>query len=58
MPACKHCGGTGKEPRKITLECVSCQTKVVLTYDENTNLAHEVSHLRCKSCRAEGEVYE
>lgn len=58
MGECKHCKGTGQAPNVITLECVSCQQKVRVTYDKYDSLIAICESVRCADCRAQTEREE
>lgn len=51
MRECKHCKGTGVAPDKITLECIGCQRKVVVTYSNTAELAEKAERVLCGQCR-------
>lgn len=51
MAKCPHCDGTGEAPEKITLECVGCQRKVVVTYTSTAEIAAKCESVRCADCK-------
>jgi len=53
MAKCAHCDGTGEAPDKITLECVICQRKVVVTYTASDDVVAICENVRCSDCKQE-----
>lgn len=51
MAKCPHCEGTGIAPDKITLECVGCQKKVVVTYRSTAEVLSACASVRCADCK-------
>lgn len=51
MARCSHCKGTGEAPGKITLECVECQRKVVVTYQDTAELIEKSKDVQCADCK-------
>lgn len=54
MGRCPTCKGTGEAPSKITLECVGCQCRVVITYQDTADLIAKSKDLYCADCRKAG----
>lgn len=52
MAICTHCNGTGEAPDKITLECVECQGKVVVTYNDTADVIAKLANVRCRDCKS------
>lgn len=48
---CRHCNGTGEAPNKIVLECVSCQCKVTVVYNDTAELIKKSENVLCANCR-------
>lgn len=48
---CSHCKGTGEAPGKITLECVECQRKVIITYHDTAELIEKSKDVQCSDCK-------
>lgn len=48
---CKHCNGTGEAPDKIVLECVSCQRKVTILYNDLSELSRAAKNVLCAVCK-------
>ncbi len=51
MARCSHCKGTGEAPGKITLECVECQCRVVITYQDTAELIAKSANVVCGECK-------
>lgn len=56
MAECPHCKGTGIAPDKITLECVGCQKKVVVTYTSTADIREKCESVRCADCKKQGSI--
>lgn len=51
MSKCSHCGGTGIAPDRLTLECVTCQCKVVVTFNTAADLVEKCKDVQCANCK-------
>lgn len=51
MARCPNCKGTGEAPGKITLECIECQRKVIVTYHDSADLIAKSKDVRCTDCK-------
>lgn len=49
---CTRCNGTGNEPERVTLECVSCNRKVTVTMPDNhADIVKLCESVRCAECK-------
>ena len=51
MGRCPTCQGSGVAPDKITLECVECQRKVVITFHDSAELIELSKNVVCNDCK-------
>lgn len=51
MAACSHCKGTGVAPDKLTLECIGCQNKVIVTFVTQADLIEKCLNVLCSDCK-------
>lgn len=48
---CRHCNGTGEAPDKITLECITCQSKVTVHFASTAELLDKSNDVQCAECK-------
>lgn len=51
MARCPHCKGTGQAPIKLAQECISCQKKVMVTFESASDLAQHDGAVYCDECK-------
>lgn len=54
MVTCKHCGGTGKAPDILTLECILCQRPVKVSFEPAFTAAEimaQCENVKCSGCK-------
>lgn len=54
---CRHCKGTGEAPDKIVLECVGCQCKVTVVYNDTAELIAKSEYVLCAECRKHNDTH-
>ena len=50
---CPQCKGTGEVPLKLQQECISCQRKVIMTFDSHEDFVRHDGRVYCDDCQPE-----
>jgi hypothetical protein len=48
---CPHCKGTGVAPIRLQQECVGCQRKLIVTFEDTAEMARSDGRVYCKDCQ-------